>query len=217
MSDTKTKLLDAAASTLRDVGIAGLSARTIATTAGVNQALIFYHFNTVSELVVAATKQAVEESLAYYQAEFAKVGSLVELLRLGRRLHERERDLGNVQMMAQLMAGAQQDENLAQAARYALQTWSAEIELVVRRVLANSPLEVIADPRGLANAVSASFIGLELYEGVDHAAANSALDALEQLGVLVEVMDDLGPVARRALQSKVRRTRRGSQKSDTTV
>jgi len=217
MNDTKAKLLDAAAGTLRDVGIAGLSARTIATTAGVNQALIFYHFKTVAELVVEATKQAVDESLGYYQSEFATVGSLGELLALGRRLHDRERERGNVQMMAQLMAGAQQDESLAEAARYALHTWSAEIELVVRRVLAGSPLELIADPSGLARAVSASFIGLELYEGVDPAAAHGALDALEQLGVLVEVMDDLGPVTRRALQSKVRRSRRGAGKSDTTV
>ena len=211
MNDTKDKLLDAAASTLRDVGIAGLSARTIATTAGVNQALIFYHFKTVSDLVIAATMRAVDESLAYYRSEFARVGSLADLLALGRRLHERERDLGNVQMMAQLMAGAQQDQGLAKGARYALRVWSEEIELVVRRVLTGSPLELIADPSGLARAVSASFIGLELYEGVDTAAAHSALDALEQLGVLVEVVDDLGPVARRALQAKVRRKNKVSK------
>jgi AcrR family transcriptional regulator len=217
MSDTKAKLLSATASTLRDAGIAGLSARTIASAASVNQALIFYHFNTVSDLVIAATKQAVDESLTHYRAEFAKINSLVELLRMGRRLHERERDLGNVRMMAQLMAGAQQDEALAEAARYALDTWSTEIESVVRRVLNGSPLELIADPKGLSKAVSASFIGLELYEGVDEEGAGAALDALEQLGVLAEVMNDLGPVARRALQSKVKRSRKGPGKSDTVV
>jgi AcrR family transcriptional regulator len=206
---------------LRDAGIAGLSARTIAATAGVNQALIFYHFKSVTELVEAGARQAADERVAFYRGQFATVGSLPQLLRLGRELHEREREIGNVRMMAQLMAGAQQDENLATAARYAMQVWTREIEQVVRRVLDGSPLALIADPVGLAKAVSASFIGLQLYDGVDAEAASSALDSLEQLGVLVEVMDDLGPVARRALQAKVKRakapTRHRARKPDTTV
>ena len=217
MSDTKANLLAAAADTLRDAGIAGLSARAIGTRAGVNQALIFYHFNTVTELVIAATRSAVDESVDYYRGEFATVTSLVELLHLGRQLHERERERGNVQMMAQLMAGAQQDPQLAEAASYAMRAWSSEIEIVVRRVLHGSPLELIADPRGLAHAVSAAFIGIQLYDGVDPAGSTSALDALEQLGTLIEVVDELGPVARRALQGKVRRTRKAAGKSDTTV
>jgi hypothetical protein len=46
-----------------------------------------------------------------------------------------------------------------------------------------------------------------LYEGVDADGAKRALAALEQLAVLLEVVDDLGPVARRALTAKVKRAR----------
>ena len=38
-------------------------------------------------------------------------------------------------------------------------------------LLAGSPLAEVADPAGLARAISAGFIGLELYEGVDPAGA----------------------------------------------
>ena len=69
--------------------------------------------------------------------------------------------------MAQLMAGAQRDEVLARAARYAMDLWRQEVETVVRRVLEPSPLADVVDPAGLARAISAAFIGLELYEGVD--------------------------------------------------
>jgi AcrR family transcriptional regulator len=214
MSETKTKLLAAAADTLRDAGIAGLSARTIAAAAGVNQALIFYHFNTVSDLVVAATHQAVDDRVSYYREEFAAVESLQQLLRIGRALHERESAAGNVTMMAQLMAGAQQDEALASAARYAMRVWSDEIEAVLTRVLRDSPLSLVAQPAGLAKAVSASFIGLQLYGGVDAEGAAAALDSLEQLGILADLVEDLGPVASRALQQKVRRvTKAGSRRS----
>jgi hypothetical protein len=135
------------------------------------------------------------------------VSSLGELLALGRRLHERERAAGNVAIMAQLMSGAQQDAALAATASYAMARWNSEIEVVVRRVLRDSPLVGIADPAGLARAISAGFIGLELYEGVDPAGAAQALDSLEQLGHVVDVMDELGPVARRALRAKVRGSR----------
>lgn len=207
MTDTRAKLLAAAADTLRFDGIAALSARTIAARAEVNQALVFYHFGTVAGLVDAAVRSSVDSSVGNYRARFAEVSSLVQLLRVGRQLHERERATGNVAMMAQLMAGAQRDPALAAVAAYAMRVWNDELETVVRRLMAGSPLAEIADVRGLARAISASFLGLELYDGVDADGAGSALDAIERLGMLVEVVDDLGPVARRALKSRVRRAR----------
>ena len=56
MSDTRVKLQKATAEALRESGIAGLSARTVAARAGVNQALVFYHFGTMPELVQAAVR-----------------------------------------------------------------------------------------------------------------------------------------------------------------
>jgi AcrR family transcriptional regulator len=208
LSDTKTKLLAAATESLREDGIAGLSARAIANRAQVNQALIFYHFGTVGTLVQAACERAVDQSADYYRDQLESVTSLAELLAVGRALHERERAAGNVAMMAQLMAGAQTAPALAVAASYAMTRWNAEIETVVRRVLRDHPLTELADPAGLARAISAGFIGLELYEGVDPQGAELALRSLEQLGLLVDVMDDLGPVARRAVRARTRGRRR---------
>ncbi len=206
MNATKQKLLTAAAESLREDGIAGLSARAIATLAGVNQALIFYHFGTLDELVDAAVREAVDESAAYYRDQLAAVSSLTELLQLGRELHERERSLGNVAMMAQLMSGAQHNPVLRTAAKYSMDQWTAEVHIVVQRVLANSPIASLVDAGGLARAISAGFIGLELYEGVDPQGGEQALAALESLGLLVDVVDELGPIARRALSAKLRRS-----------
>ena len=204
MSDTRAKLLAAAAHTVREHGPAGSSARAIAARAGVNQALIFYHFGTVSDLLVAACRQAVDEAVGHYREQFAGVTSLPGLLRVGRALHQRERATGNVAMMAHLMSGGGNDPALAGAARYAMSVWAAEIESVLARVLRGSPFAEVVDNAGLARAVSASFIGIELYEGVDADGAAHALDALERLGMLIEVVDELGPIARRALASKLK-------------
>jgi AcrR family transcriptional regulator len=206
MSDTKQRLLDGAMNTIRSHGIAGVSARTIAAAAGVNQALVFYHFGSVDELLIAACNAATAERVSAYMQHFEAVGSLRELLDVGRSLHAEEHELGNVAVLAQMLAGAQHDEKLAQTTARALALWTAEIESVLRRVMAGSPFADLTDVPGLARAISAAFIGLELYEGVDPVGAQRALDALEQLAVLLEAADELGPIMRKAVRAKIKRT-----------
>jgi AcrR family transcriptional regulator len=201
---TRDKLLAAAGEVLSTHGLAAASARTVAGRAGVNQALIFYHFGSVAELVEASVRRSADLAVASYRDRFADVSSFTELLTLGRELHRAERDRGNVAQMAQVMSGALSDQTLGRAGRYALELWTSEVDSVLRRLVAGGPLNGMVDPGGLARAVAASFLGLELYEGVDPAGAASALDALESLGGLLELLDGLGPVATRAVRSRVR-------------
>ena len=203
MSGTKEKLLAGAADTVRQLGIGATSARSIADHADVNQALIFYHFGTVSALIEEACNQAVDQAVSRHQEAFAKVTSLAGLLQVGRELHDYERAVGNVAMMAQLMSNASHDETIARAARYATNRWSTEIETVVLRVMKGSPLSEFVDGPGLGRAIAASFIGIELYDGVDPSGSAAALASLERLGMLVDVVNELGPVARSALRAKV--------------
>jgi AcrR family transcriptional regulator len=203
--DTRQRLIDGTLDAIRRHGIAGTSARTIATAAGVNQALVFYHFGTVHDLLKAASLAATEARVAAFRNRLAAVTSLRELLAVGRELHAEERTLGNVAVLAQMLAGAQTDPQLAAATAGALRLWFAPIEQALARLLDSSPLAELLDTRGLARAASAAFIGLELFEGVDPDGAAQALDAVERLAILAEVVDDLGPVARRTLRAKLKR------------
>ncbi|WP_156726159.1 TetR/AcrR family transcriptional regulator [Streptomyces apocyni] len=206
--ETKEKLLAGALRTLTEQGIAKTSARTVAAAAGVNQALVFYHFGSVDELLAAACRYGTEQRVALYRERLDEVTSLAELLAFGREMHARERELGHVAVLGQLLAGAQTQPRLAPATAAGLDLWMAEIEKVLARVLATTPLGEFADPVGLARAVAASFVGIELYEGVDPGGAQRALDALEQLTVLVAALEELGPVAQRAVRHRLRRTTR---------
>jgi len=206
MADTRQRLIDGAIETIRQHGITGTSARTIANAAGVNQALVFYHFGGVHDLLEVACLAATEARVALFVARLDDVTSLRELLSLGRRLHTEERSLGNVMVLAQMLAGAQSDPKLAKATSAALHLWIDPIERTLNRLLADSPLAALVDTAGLARAVCAGFIGLELFEGIEPAGAQAALDALDRLASLVEVIDGLGPVARRALRSKLRKS-----------
>jgi AcrR family transcriptional regulator len=203
MTDTRSRLIGAALAILREEGLGAASARTIATRAEANQALVFYHFHTVNELLEAASDQAVDASVDHYRQALGEAESLSDLLGIARELHDRERRNGNIAVMAQLMAGAQHDPVLARASQHAMTVWTREITVVLDRLLASSPVADLLDTEGLAHVISAGFIGLELYDGVDTTGASRARDTLEGLAQLLDVVNQLGPVARRALRSQL--------------
>src|SRR5262245_45552287 len=84
MSDTRSKLLGGAVQTIRSHGIAGVSARTVAAAAGVNQALVFYHFGNLDALLAEACLTATRQRLETYRKGLAKLDSFRELLEFGR-------------------------------------------------------------------------------------------------------------------------------------
>ncbi|MFM9609740.1 TetR/AcrR family transcriptional regulator [Streptomyces niveiscabiei] len=206
--ETRVKLLEGALRTLTEQGIAKTSARSVAATAGVNQALVFYHFGSVDELLAAACLYGAEQSVFRYRERFEEVESLSGLLALGREIHAAEQGFGHVARLGQLLAGAQTHPALGPATAAGLDLWIVEIEKVLRRVLGGTPFGEFTDPAGLARAVAASFVGIELYEGVDGEGAASALGALEQLGLLVGALEELGPISQRAVRQYLRRTSR---------
>ncbi|MFI6515189.1 TetR/AcrR family transcriptional regulator [Spirillospora sp. NPDC050679] len=208
ISDTKEKLLEGALETVRTRGITGVSARAIAAAAGVNQALVFYHFGSVEDLLVAALEHGSRDHVSRYRDRLAKVSSLRELADVGRAISEEEHSEGNFALIGQLLAGSPAHPKLAAATAAGLGLWTTEVESALTRVLSGTPLAEFVDVAGLARAVAASYIGLELYAGVDEAAAHRAMDSLNELAVLVSALDDLGPVVRRAVRAKLRKSAR---------
>ena len=203
---TRDKLLAGTLRVVADQGIAKASARTIATEAGVNQALVFYHFGSVDELLVAACEHGAQLRVEANREAIAEANSLPELVAVARRLHETERAAGHVALLGQLLAGAPSHGPLADAVATGLGLWIAEVEQVLARLLADTPVADLVDVTGLARAVAASFVGLELYDGVDADGATSALAALEQLATLAAVLADLGPLEARAVRRRLRRS-----------
>src|ERR1700722_17519170 len=78
-SETRRRLVEAAVATLQEEGFVGASARAIAERAGSNQGLIFYHFGSVANLLLAALDAVSDERLAHYGASIDQAGSLVDL------------------------------------------------------------------------------------------------------------------------------------------
>ena len=65
--ETRSRILDAAIETLRTEGFLGTTARGIARAGDFNQALLFYHYGSVDEVLIAAIHRMSEERLVLYR------------------------------------------------------------------------------------------------------------------------------------------------------
>ena len=202
---TRQRLESAALAVLREGGIAGLSARAVARRAGVNQALIFYHYDSLAKLIRSAALASVTAAVEQYRPTLNEANSFAELFATGQRMNAAERDAGNVKVMAQLLAGGHLDATIGDCARACINQWVDALQPVIERLVKGSPLVGVIDPDGLTRAISSAFIGLELYEGVDADGAESAATSLQQLGTVLEAVETLGPVATRAIRAQIRR------------
>lgn len=105
---TRRQFVDAAIETLQSDGYAGASARSIAERAGLNQGLIFYHFGSVANLLLAALDAVSEERLRIYGAEVSGVNSPARLVDAAEGIFRNDLAAGYITVLAEMMAGLPQ-------------------------------------------------------------------------------------------------------------
>jgi AcrR family transcriptional regulator len=159
---TRNRIVEAAIETLKREGYAGSSARAIAATGDFNQALIFYHFGSVRDLLIAALDRTSAARMATYRAAAEDAGDLVELTRVAGRIYREDLASGHVKVMVELIAGASTDPGLAPEIVARMQPWIEFAREEAERIGAGSPLAALAPPQDAAYAIVALFLGLEL-------------------------------------------------------
>jgi AcrR family transcriptional regulator len=187
--ETRTRILDAALQALRSDGIAGVSARAIARHGGFNQALIFYHFGSVEGLLVAVARRESERRSALYAPALRRATSLPELVRVARHLHEEEFASGSVAALTQMLAGAARSEDLARGTWDAMEPWTTLVGETIERLIAGTPYKDVLPVADLTSAVTALFLGIELYAGLDPEGRDGSLfTTMEAVAALVDGM-----------------------------
>jgi AcrR family transcriptional regulator len=159
---TRARIVEAAVETLKREGYAGTSARAIAATGGFNQALIFYHFGSVRDLLIAALDRTSDERMATYRSAAAEATDLVELTHVAGRIFREDLASGHVKVMVELIAGASTDPELAPAIVERVEPWIEFAREEAERIGATSPLGSMAPPEDVAYAIVALFLGLEM-------------------------------------------------------
>jgi AcrR family transcriptional regulator len=192
--DTRAALIAAAITTLRESGFAATSARRIAAEAGCNQALIFYHFGSVPDLLVAALEDVSARRMAAYGELLDRAGTLGELIDGAREVFEADLDAGHVTVLVEMISGAQSSPELGERVSACLAPWRSFAESAVRDVLASSPLGSLVPPGEAAHAVVAGILGLELLANLDgdRSGARALFDRARVVG---DLLDRIRPLA----------------------
>jgi len=190
--ETKARIIAAALECLRNEGVGGTSARAIARTGDFNQALIFYHFGSVGELLIAASLSESDRRAQRFADRLAGVSTLPELVAVARALHDEETQEGSVAVLTQMMAAAAHSDELRQAVLDGFTPWMRLVEGAVERVLADTPFVGLVPVADLSFAIASLFLGVELVSGLD-----PARDAEKRL---FQTMELLANVATSLLQ-----------------
>jgi AcrR family transcriptional regulator len=188
LSGTKLEIAEAALETLKANGYAGASARAIAHIGGFNQALIFYHFGSVQNALLAALDLISERRLADYGPAFEKARTPSELARLGRVIYDEDRERGYITALGEMVSGGVSDPLLGAEVAARIEPWMSMVERKLEVLLRRSPLRGMAAPKDLAFAIVSLYFGIDMLSHMerDHSRAESLLDLAARLASLVE-------------------------------
>ena len=123
LGETRSRILDAAFRRLAQEGYAALSVREIARDAGVNHALINYHFGSKDQLVIEVLDAANRRLLERQRAMYAEPGGFAHKWAQARRFYESDLASGFVRVQAELWAASFANPELRRKFLPRLQAW----------------------------------------------------------------------------------------------
>jgi AcrR family transcriptional regulator len=185
--ETQQRIVDAALETLKQEGYTGASARTIADRGGFNQALIFYHFGTVNQLLLAALDETSQRRLAHYRAAVEQTKTLPELLQTASRLYREDLAAGHITVLNELIGASLAYPELRPQVAARVQPWVQFAETVITQVLDGGPLTDLVPSRDAAFATVALYLGMQMltHLGGDTTAIESLFATGERVAALL--------------------------------
>ncbi len=187
---TRDRILQAALRTLATEGFAATSARAIARAGGFAPGVIYYHFDDLQDLLLAALEYTSTNRLARYRAEIDAATGTTDLLHRLRALYAEDVAEGHTSAVQELFAGASSSPRLARGILEQVQPWIDFTEAATRRLLAGTLLEQLLPARELARAIVALYLGLETLTHLDrdHAQIDALFNAVEPAAALMDSM-----------------------------
>ncbi|HEY7946769.1 MAG TPA: TetR/AcrR family transcriptional regulator [Acidimicrobiales bacterium] len=159
---TRRLLIEAAIETLKDVGYTGASARAIAERAGSNQGLVFYHFGSVANLLLAALDAVSADRLRQYGTAVESVGSPAELVDVAAAIFRQDLDAGYVTVLVEMIAGASSTPGLGTEVAARMGPWFDFAQRAIETAVADSPVGSVLPAADLAYGVVALYLGLDM-------------------------------------------------------
>ena len=166
-NDTRLALIGAAIETLKADGFAGASARAIAGRAGCNQGLVFYHFGSVVNLLLAALDAVSAARLEHYGDSVSGVDSISGLVDAAAAIFEEDLNAGHITVLVEMIGGASSSPGLGAEVAKRIAPWTQFAQRSVDASIAGSPFDSVIPSGDLALAIVALYMGLEMLSHLD--------------------------------------------------
>ena len=166
--EARERLLHAAIRTLATEGYAGTTARSIARTGGFAPGVIYYHFEDLEDLLLAALRHTGRQRMEAYQEALGSCDSAVELAERLRDLYEEDMaEEGHVAAVQELFAAAATAPRLREELLAHVERWEQVAAEAVRRLVAGTAVEDVVPARELGAVAVAAFLGLQTLTHLD--------------------------------------------------
>jgi AcrR family transcriptional regulator len=195
-ASTRERILDAARRRLIEAGYANLNLRDIGRDAGVNHALIGYHFHGKQQLVLAVLDDANTRLLQRQEDMYGQPATAAQKWQQACDFYEDDLRSGFVKLMMELMGASFHDEALRREFVPRMLQWHHVVEQAVREFVADSKLDLPVSARAIAAWIGWFWTGME---------ASMALGIPEQEGHQREALDAVAALLRRADASRAPR------------
>lgn len=159
--------------------------REIAAEAGVNHALINYHFRTKEQLVIAVLDSVNERLVQRQRSMYQGPGGLASKWATARRFYESDLASGYCRVLMELIAASMANEMLRNELRPRMNAWHQVVLEAVRDAIKTYDLNLPASAEVIAVWIGNFWMGLELamLTGIPTPAAphDEALAAMQRI------------------------------------
>jgi AcrR family transcriptional regulator len=196
-TETRERILRAAVDTLATQGYSTSTARAIAATGGFAPGVIYYHFEDLEDLLLAAMRYTSDLRMARYTERAGAVHGIhgaAALVAALRELYAEDVATGHIAAVQELVAGAAGSPRLAEAVRGEVRRWEDFTEQLLARLLDGSPLAALVPGRETAMAAMAFYLGLEMLTHLDgdRSRADRLFDAAGYLAAMLDAFAGSG-------------------------
>jgi AcrR family transcriptional regulator len=185
---TRDRILQATRRRLVEQGYANLNVRDIAQDAGVNHALIGYHFHGKQQLVLAVLDSANNELLERQARMDSATSTARQKWQQACGFYEEDLASGAVRLLMELMGASFHDEALRREFVPRLLAWHKLLEAAVGDFIDRSDLDLPVSARAIASWIGWFWTGME---------ASMALDIPEEQGRQREALEAVATLLRR--------------------
>ncbi|TDC42054.1 TetR/AcrR family transcriptional regulator [Actinomadura sp. KC345] len=186
-AETRKRILDATIRTLAVEGYGGTTARSIARTGGFAPGVIYYHFEDLEALFVAALRETSQERMQRYGEALGSCSDATELFSRLREVYAGDiRDQGHIDAVQELFTASSTSPRLREELLAHVESWSAFAAEAIQRLVDGTALKDVVPSREVGMIAVAMFLGIQklVHLDADRSRVDSLFDTAESAALL---------------------------------